>query len=45
MTAAVWPLRDAPLWLSVPAGAAVYVLALAVLGAHRRLPLAALRRH
>ena len=43
MGAAVWPLRDEPLWLSVPVGAAVYVAALALLGAVDRERLAELR--
>ena len=41
--AAVWPLRDEPLWLSVPVGAVVYVAALALLGAVDRERLAELR--
>jgi len=32
MIAAVWPLREQPLWLSVPVGAAVYAGAVALLG-------------
>jgi hypothetical protein len=44
MAAAVWPLRSAGLWLSIPVGAAAYLAALAALGVHRRLPLEALRR-
>ncbi|HYM57186.1 MAG TPA: oligosaccharide flippase family protein [Solirubrobacteraceae bacterium] len=32
MIAAVWPLREQPLWLSVPLGAAVYAVAVALLG-------------
>ena len=36
MAAAVWPLREAPLWLSVPLGGAVYVLVLALTGTFRR---------
>jgi O-antigen/teichoic acid export membrane protein len=43
MAAAVWPLRDGPLWLSVPAGAVVYAGALAVLGGLDRARLAELR--
>jgi O-antigen/teichoic acid export membrane protein len=42
MAAVVWPLRTGPLWVSVPAGAAVYALALAALGVHRRLAVARL---
>ena len=42
MAAAVWPLREAPLWLSVPLGGAVYVLVLALTGTFRRERLAAL---
>ncbi len=37
MAAALWPLRDGPLWLSVPAGALVYVAVLAPLGGVARL--------
>jgi O-antigen/teichoic acid export membrane protein len=43
MAAAVWPLREEPLWLSVPAGALVYVVALALLGGLDRERLAELR--
>lgn len=43
MIAAVWPLRDQPLWLSVPVGAAVYVAAVALLGGIDRERLRALR--
>jgi O-antigen/teichoic acid export membrane protein len=43
MAAAVWPLRDQPLWLSVPVGAVVYVGALALLGGIDRERLAELR--
>jgi hypothetical protein len=43
MIAAVWPLRDQPLWLSVPLGAAVYVGALALLGGIDRERLQSLR--
>ena len=43
MAAAVWPLREQPLWLSVPAGAVVYLAALALLGAIDRERLAELR--
>ena len=43
MGLAVWPLRDEPLWLSVPVGAVVYVAALALLGGVDRARLAALR--
>ena len=43
MAAAVWPLREQPLWLSVPVGAVVYVAALALLGAIDRERLAELR--
>jgi O-antigen/teichoic acid export membrane protein len=43
MAAAVWPLREQPLWLSVPVGAVVYVAALALLGGIDRERLAALR--
>ena len=32
MAAAVWPMRDEPLWLTVPAGALVYVAVLVLLG-------------
>jgi O-antigen/teichoic acid export membrane protein len=32
MVAALWPLRDAPLWLSIPAGMAVYAVALRAVG-------------
>ena len=42
MAAAVWPLRAEPLWLSVPAGAALYAAALAALGGLRRDRLRAL---
>ena len=42
MAAAVWPVRDAPLWLTVPLGAAVYLLVLALTGTFRRARLAAL---
>jgi len=37
MAAVVWPLREAPLWLSVPAGAATYAAVLAPLGGLARL--------
>jgi O-antigen/teichoic acid export membrane protein len=43
MAAAVWPLRDGPLVLSVPAGVAVYVTALWLLGAVDRERLRELR--
>jgi O-antigen/teichoic acid export membrane protein len=43
MIAAVWPLRDQPLWLSVPVGAAVYAGALALLGGIDRDRLRSLR--
>ena len=43
MIAAVWPLRDQPLWLSVPVGAAVYVAVLALLGGIDRERLRSLR--
>jgi O-antigen/teichoic acid export membrane protein len=43
MGAAVWPLRDDPLWLSVPAGGVVYVAVLALLGGVDRERLAELR--
>ena len=43
MAAAVWPLRDDALWLSVPAGAVVYIAALALLGGVDRERLAELR--
>ena len=43
MAAVVWPLREEPLWLSVPAGAVVYVGALALLGGIDRERLAELR--
>ena len=41
--AAIWPLREQPLWLSVPVGAVVYIAALALLGAIDRERLAELR--
>jgi O-antigen/teichoic acid export membrane protein len=37
MMLVVWPLRDEPLWLSVPAGVVVYTGALAAFGVARRL--------
>ena len=43
MAAVVWPLREQPLWLSVPVGAVVYLAALALLGAIDRERLAELR--
>ena len=43
MAAVVWPLREQPLWLSVPAGAVVYVGVLALLGGIDRERLAELR--
>jgi O-antigen/teichoic acid export membrane protein len=43
LAAAVWPLRSAPLWISIPVGACAYAIALATLGVHRRLPLAGVR--
>jgi O-antigen/teichoic acid export membrane protein len=43
MAAAVWPLREQPLWLSVPVGAVVYVAVLALLGGVDRERLAELR--
>jgi O-antigen/teichoic acid export membrane protein len=43
MAAAVWPLRDQPLWLTVPLGAVVYVAALAAFGGLRRERLDSLR--
>ena len=43
MAAAVWPLREQPLWLSVPVGAAVFAGAVALLGGIDRERLAELR--
>ena len=43
MAAAVWPLREQPLWLSVPVGAVVFTGALALLGGIDRERLAELR--
>jgi O-antigen/teichoic acid export membrane protein len=43
MAAAVWPLRDQPLWLSVPVGAVVFVGAVALLGGIDRERLTLLR--
>ena len=43
MAAAVWPLREQPLWLSVPVGAVVYVAVLALAGGVDRERLAELR--
>jgi O-antigen/teichoic acid export membrane protein len=43
MAAALWPLRDEPLWLTVPLGAVVYLLALWAFGGLRRERLSALR--
>ena len=43
MAAAVWPLREQPLWLSVPVGAVVFAGAVALLGGIDRKRLAELR--
>lgn len=43
MAAALWPLRDGPLWLSLALGATAYLGALAALGTLDRDALAALR--
>jgi O-antigen/teichoic acid export membrane protein len=43
MAAVVWPLREEPLWLSVPAGAIVFLAALWLLGGVDRERLAELR--
>jgi O-antigen/teichoic acid export membrane protein len=43
MAAAVWPLREQPLWLSVPVGAVVFTGAVALLGGIDRERLAELR--
>jgi hypothetical protein len=43
MAAAVWPLREQPLWLSVSVGVVVFAGALALLGGIDRERLAELR--
>jgi len=43
MAAAVWPLREQALWLSVPVGAVVFTAAIALLGGIDRKRLAELR--